>query len=165
MLSVGNVIFVLIEIVHYWARLSKCFCCCWSTASQDCVTLFHSLSSHQDFISLLGEKRKRGIFLFPLCAVPFSGSPPILHQPSRTGYYPWKNISFRIICLFFSFQSGSGGISQGGEGTIGAVWWRTHSVWSEVLWALGLAGILRFRSHKWVGEQMKRLFFLSCLTD
>lgn len=75
-------------------------------------------------------------------------------------------ISFRIICLFFSFQSGSGGISQGGERTIRAVCWRNHSVWSEVLGALVVAEILRFRSNKmgcW--KKWSLSFFLPCLTD
>lgn len=42
-LSWGNVIFVLIENFHFWAQLSKCFCCSWSFASQDYITFTVSL--------------------------------------------------------------------------------------------------------------------------
>ncbi len=43
LLSWGNVIFVLIENFHFWAQLSKCFCCSWSSASQDYITFTVSL--------------------------------------------------------------------------------------------------------------------------
>lgn len=123
MLSVGNVIFVLIEIVHYWARLSKCFCCCWFSASQDCVTLSlplffshvsvcppptppsDSLISASLHLSLKGKK-ERGDFSLPSMFRPVlrlsclfcisSAIQDIRRGKHGSGYFIWNNVF--ILC-------------------------------------------------------------------
>lgn len=162
-------------------RLLPC-CHCLNPPSSSLPSLSHSLSlflspsflsvclspsSRQAFISLLRENRKKGIFPLPSVLRPRSQALPclfcisrLIQDISRGKKTRVPGISFRIICLFFSFQSGSGGIFAGwGKNNRGRVF-RGLSLFD--LRSCGPRGWQRFSGLgeiKWAVEKMRPLSF------